>query len=313
MKESIIAVGSDVSKDKIDVLIKNKKGLHFTIKNNELGFEKLLKKLPENSVVCMEATGHYYERFADYLYHHGVKVKVVNPLKIKWYAKSEFKRTKTDKQDAKLIADYCEEKSHKLHDYKAPTAEQYKIKRLISYLSQLVQQRTALKNRLHSNQDDFIKSQLQQQIKDVKNYIAAAEKELHTISDNSLTQNLVTIPSIGKTTAAILSYYLMFYQFADKNKFTAFCGLSPEQYQSGETVNQPDKLTKLGNRNLRTALYMPAVVAYRIGLFKRFVTSMERKGKKGKVIIAAIMRKLAALAFTLYERNEKFNENMMIN
>lgn len=53
MKENIIAVGSDVSKDKIDVLIKNKKGLHFTIKNNELGFEKLLKKLPENSVVCM--------------------------------------------------------------------------------------------------------------------------------------------------------------------------------------------------------------------------------------------------------------------
>lgn len=310
MTHSFIAVGSDIAKDKIDIYIKDKKGLNLQIKNNETGFKKLLSKLPENSIVCMEATGHYYEKFADYLYHHGVKVKVVNPLKVKWYAKSEFKRTKTDKQDAKLIADYCEEKSHKLHDYQAPTPEQYKIKRLISYLSQLVQQKTALKNRLHSSQDDFIKSQIKQQIQDIKRYIKAAEQELSALSDNQLTHNLDTIPAIGATTAAILSYYLTFYQFEDKNKFTAFAGLSPEKHQSGESVNQPDKLTTLGNRTLRNALYMPAVVAYRIGLFRRFVQSMQSKGKKGKVIIVAIMRKLAVLAFTLYERNERYNERI---
>lgn len=230
MKQTFIAVGCDISKDKIDIYINDEKGFYFTIKNNELGFNKLLKKLPEKQkyIVCMEATGHYYETFANYLYHQGFRVKVVNPLKIKWYAKSEFKRTKTDKQDAKLIADYCENISHKIHDYQSPTSEQYKIKRLIAYITQLTQQRTALKNRLKSSQDDFIKSQIQQQIKDVKNYITAAEKELHSISDNQLTRNLDTIPSIGTTTAAILSYYLMFYQFANKNKFTAFCGLSPE-------------------------------------------------------------------------------------
>lgn len=310
MKEKFIAVGSDIAQKTIDIHINDEKGTYLQINNNETGFKKLLSKLPENSIVCMEATGHYYERFADYLYHHGVKVKVVNPLKIKWYAKSEFKRTKTDKQDAKLIADYCEEKSHKLHDYQAPTPEQYKIKRLISYLSQLVQQKTALKNRLHSSQDDFIKSQINQQIKDVKKYIEAAEQELSALSDNPLTHNLDTIPAIGKTTAAILSYYLTIYQFENKNKFTAFAGLSPEKHQSGESVNQPDKLTSLGNRTLRKALYMPAVVAYRIGLFRRLVQSMQSKGKSGKVIIVAIMRKLAVLAFTLYERNERYNERI---
>lgn len=314
MKRIFIAVGCDISKDKIYIYINIGKGIHLVIRNNQSGFEKLLRKLPEKDeyIICMEATGIYYEQFADYLFHHGYCVKVVNPLKIKWFAKSEFNRTKTDKQDAKMIADYCQNNAHKIHDYQAPTPEQYKIKRLISYLSQLVQQQTALKNRLKSSQDEFVKTQIKQQLKDLKAYIETTRKELHKAGNNSLTKNLVSIPSIGETTAVILSYYLGAYQFTTKAKFTAFAGLSPEQHQSGETVNKPDRLTVLGNRILRNALYMPAVVAYRMGIFRRFVNNMKAKNKKGKVIIVAIMRKLAALAFTLYERDEKYNENMMI-
>lgn len=55
---------------------------------------------------------------------------------------------------------------------------------------------------------------------------------------------------------------------------------------------------------------MPAVVAYRLGLFKALSERLERKGKSKKLVIAAIMRKLACLAFTLWQKKEYCRCNM---
>lgn len=311
-----IAMGCDISQDTIDIQLIDNKGNYLDylkIGNNEKGFNKLIKKLPNPSDyhICMEATGNYYENFADFMVEHGYEVTVVNPLKISKFAESEFQKTKTDKQDSKLIAEYCLEKlvnRNKKGTYRKPTEQQYQAKRLISYISQLKCQKTMLKNRISSSKDDFITRELEKQLADVVNYLKAAEGKLTELTKSEAKENLKTIPAISETTAQILIHYLSMYQFETANKFVAFAGLSPQHRKSGTSVNKKEKLIRYGNRLLKSALYMPAVSAYRLGVFKSFTDGLERKGKAGKLMIVAIMRKLAALAWTLYNKGEVYKE-----
>ncbi|HFB4685242.1 TPA: transposase, partial [Neisseria gonorrhoeae] len=104
------AVGLDISKLTFDATaIVGNAEYSAKFDNDSKGlnqFSDRLKSLGcQNLHICMEATGNYYEEVADYFAQY-YSVYVVNPLKISKYAESRFKRTKTDKQDAKLIAQY---------------------------------------------------------------------------------------------------------------------------------------------------------------------------------------------------------------
>lgn len=57
--------------------------------------------------IFLEATGKYGENISEYMYQNGYEVSVVNPARIKYYGSSKLRRNKTDKADAKLIAEYC--------------------------------------------------------------------------------------------------------------------------------------------------------------------------------------------------------------
>lgn len=300
-------IGCDVSKDTIDVFVL-RAGKSIKISNNPDGFNQFVELLPDkNQHVCMEATGSYYEAFADYLTGEGYPVSVVNPLKIKAYAEATFTRNKTDKQDAKLIARYCRDHRPPA-DYKTPTTEEYRTKRLLSHIRQLNKQIVSVKNRIEVAEDEFISEQLGGQLEDLQRYLKTAKKRLAELSSDDTTKLISSIPGIGITTAAVLSFYLRFHSFPTAAKFAAFAGLSPSKYESGTSVRKRDKLSSLGNRTLKSALYMPAVSAYRMGVFKDLVERMKKKGKAGKVIIVAIMRKLACLAFTLWQRQESYKD-----
>jgi len=108
-KNSIL--GIDVSKRKLDVaLMFNKKTLTKRFDNSLKGFKLLegwlLSVHREQVHVCLESTGIYGEKVTEFLYDKGHKVSVVNPLRIKKYGESKLKRNKTDKADARLIADF---------------------------------------------------------------------------------------------------------------------------------------------------------------------------------------------------------------
>lgn len=300
------AIGCDISKDSIDVYA-YRTGHHFKIRNNEKGYRTFVKNLPDKDKlhICMEATGNYYEQFADYLAAHGYQISVVNPLKIKAYSKAAFSRTKTDKQDAKLIAHYCHDHKPKA-DYTAPDEQQYRIKRLLSHIKQLNRQKVSLKNRIANSKDEFVTGQLKQQLEETDAYLTQCRQRLAELGQGQTAEHIQSIPGIGAHTASVLLHYLTFHKFETSAQFTAFAGLAPQITQSGSSVRQKDRLSRLGNRTLKAALYMPAVVAYRIGLFKGLAERMKQKGKSGKQIIVAIMRKLACLAFTLWRKQEPY-------
>jgi transposase len=106
-------MGVDISKKKFDVALQlpNEKFKTKKFSNDQEGFSDLQKWLGQLCVdemhACMEATNVYGNALSEFLYDQGYKVSVVNPARIKGFAKSELLRTKNDKQDALLIAKQC--------------------------------------------------------------------------------------------------------------------------------------------------------------------------------------------------------------
>lgn len=308
-------VGLDISKNTIDATaLIGGSTAYKQFQNHEKGHHELKDWIQqqngESVHICMEATGTYYEDAAAFLSTHHT-VYVVNPLKISKYAESKLSRTKTDKRDSRLIADYLQSlKDDELNPYHPPSAHNAKLKRLTAFYSQLQTEHTGHKNRLSAAKDETVKATteaiiafLGEKLKETKQAIEALTKH------DKNAKRLQTIPSIGKLTAAVLLYFLTNYDFKNANKLTAFAGLSPQKKQSGTSVNGKDKLTKYGNRKLRAALFMPAMVAYRDNVFPDFIRRLTKKGKPKKVIIAAIMRKLLVIAYHLHKTQTDYDKN----
>lgn len=310
--------GVDVSKDTIDVCIMQGDRICFTsIANTVAGFAKLQKwfedlGIDRPQIVC-EATGKYYLAFAKYFFALGFVIYVENPYKINKYADSDLRRTKTDKQDAKLIMSYGLAKipQKKLHPWQPADANIQVLESFNRLRSRLKASLTAEKNRLHQA-DPATMHYCQDTIDHLVNQIKRLDRDIRLLIDSKeeLSKNsalLQTIPGIGKSTASILLCYLCGSINFDKcNAFVSFCGLSPTQYQSGTSLNRSDK-PKYGQKHAKTAFYMPAMKVYSMGIFSGFVQRLKGRGKKPMSIISALMRKLAVIAYHIIRTGQPYD------
>ena len=114
LKGSVDAfVGIDISKDKFDVYgigRDEKKLFQFSAAMDRNGFEKLKEHLVVVSVssvlIGMESTASYHVNLFSYLVSEGYQVVIINPLLISNYVKMQLRKTKTDKKDAVVIAQF---------------------------------------------------------------------------------------------------------------------------------------------------------------------------------------------------------------
>ena len=311
------SVGLDISKKTIDAayMPAESKITSAVFTNDADGIQSLKQWLDafgqSDLHICMEATGNYYEAAADAL-SNDYAVYVVNPLKIKCYAKKRFSRTKTDKQDAKIIAEYCfTALDAELEQRHTPSADQYRLKRFMALHGQLKQQMTAQKNRLKAAKDKFVQSIHKEQIAQLQRHIDAVEQEINDAAGGdsgtkATIDKLQSIPGIGGITSAKLAYYLTALKFKGAKQFAAFAGLVPQKKESGTSVKGKEQMTNYGNRQLRGALFMPAMVAYRNGYFPELIKRLTKKKKHKKVIIGAIMRKLATIAYYVHTTGKPY-------
>lgn len=312
-------LGLDISKDKIDCyLIVNEQFYYFIIKNNQMGFHELLTKLFEYSVVltelhaCCEATNIYYLAVAQFLYARKVKMSVVNPAVIKSYAKFKLKRVKTDKQDAKLIAKFCQKEQPEA--WQPESAEQFKLKNLHRRIEQLQQMQTMEKNRL-AVADEVSRSSIEQVLDCLGKQIAECQVSMQNLIDNNKILKhkqkiLQTITGIGKTTAQILLAVMSdIGRFPTARHLVSWLGLSPIIKDSGKKQGQ-SVLSKMGSRSIRKALYMPARSACtRSKLWRSWFDKQLERGKHPKQIYVMMMVKLVKYAYACLKSNKPFDES----
>ena len=307
-------VGIDVSKDKLDVACVDCTASplsHSIFNNNKDGFKKLhlwtekLKKKVEAEDIhyCMEATGIYSESVSQFLSEQeNCITSVENPAQVKAFAQSRLIRTKTDKVDAEILANYC--LTNKPAALQFPDEGIGKLKKLQRHLEHLITNRAHERIYLESCVDKDIKLLTNQNILFLTEQIKELENQINDHIDKhpflkEKVDLIKSIPNLGNKSAWIILSELQVTKDSKINikSQTAHAGLAPMEHQSGKSVNKKAKICKTGNHRLRRCLYMPALSTINSkSAFGDFYRHLVSNGKEKKVAIVAVMRKLLTVA-----------------
>jgi len=314
-------LGIDVAKAKLDCALRLTSGKfrHKVVDNTPAGFKALdswlAKECATTLHVCMEATGTYWEAIAEHLAERpATTVSVINPAQIKAFGASQMVRTKTDKADAKLIAQFCAERTPE--PWQAPTPAEKTLRALVLRLDALQTMHTQESNRLEVARESVAEG-IAKHLTWLDDEIARLSKAIRNHIDNDPTLKdkhrlLDSIPGLGeRTTAVLLAFLAEPARFENARQAVAFAGLDPRQHESGSSVRGKPRLSKVGHSFLRKALYMPAMVAlYRTDWGKLFRDRLAAKGKPPMLIIGAMMRKLVQVSYGVLKSGQTFQPGL---
>ena len=315
-EQSNAVLGIDIAKATFKVaLLRESKFKHKTFPNHPEGFQALLAWLAHLQVqhvhVCLEATSHYSEPLAEYLFDQGMAVSVVNPARIKGYAQSELVRTKTDKTDAALIARFCAAMHPAL--WRPETKEIRVLRAYVRRLDALIDMRQQERNRLEAASEVLSEAieahitYLEQDIKQTQRKINDHIDQHPDLKDKK--QLLESIPGIGPATInVILSEFAHVQRFQNAKHLASFIGVAPRLMESGTSVLGRSRMSKIGRSQLRKAFFLPAMVALRYNpIIKSFGERLRASGKTKMQVIGAAMRKLIHIVYGVLKNNTPFN------
>jgi len=289
-----------------------------TVANDETGFAALLERCARRGVapaevhVCLEASGGYEQPVARYLHAAGCTVSVVNPARTKAYAQSQLMRVKTDPVDARLLARFAAREEPAAWTPPDPSHEA--LRETTRALQTLIRERARMQTRQQRATNEAVRhafggviETLDRQIQELEAAIDAQADECTAV--RQACQLLESIPGIGRRSAIrVLAELGDWTRFASARQVAAYAGLTPSHHRSGTSVRRRSRLSKTGNRRLRTALYMPALTAIRFNsAIRSQAERLRQAGKAEMVIVGAAMRKLLHICFGVLKNQAPFN------
>ncbi|WP_259129641.1 IS110 family transposase [Salinibacter ruber] len=292
-----------------------------TVANDSDGHDELLRWLqdqgsgPEETSVCMEASGDFEKAIAQRLYEENYRVSVVNPRRIKGYASSQLQRTKTDPADASLIARFGWREDPR--PWEPPSAAESRLQELTRARQALKKEKTRTQNRLDEAEDEAVRRAHRGLLEEIERQIEDLEEEIeeHVEENPKLEREcslLETIPGVGLQTAAIVISELGSPErFESARQAAAYAGLVPSHHQSGTSVRGNPRMSKVGNGRLRRAMYFPAMTALRFNsAVKAFGDRLKNRGKEKMVVVGAAMRKLLHICYGVLKSGRPFDPSL---
>lgn len=324
MKAKKNYVGIDVSAKELVVKIEKNGQLQEGVccfSNDTAGHKKLVKYITKHkahAVVCMEATGIYHFELALSLDKiKTVELMVVNPKAVKHFGIATMQRSKTDKIDAGVILHYL--KTMPFVAWEAPNQASLELQAISRRLQQLKSEVTRENCREHVTEYSqvlahAIQRDIEVNISHLKRRIALLEKKAIQVIQsctnlNEQYQLLLSIKGLGQTSAIqVLSELVCLPKDLSATQWVAYAGLDPKACESGSSVNKPKRISRSGNKYLRTALYMPAWVAVQTEPeVTRFYETLIARGKKPLQAITAVMRKLLHSIWGILKNKTQWN------
>ena len=264
----------------------------------------------------MEATGIHHEALAEWLLEQGYRVCVLNPAQIAHYARSQLQRVKTDKVDAKLIAEYGERHQDSLRPWQPEPRAVRRLKALVRRLEDLREIEQMERNRLEvadASVQASIQSVLEHIGQEIEETLKAIDDHIDNDPDLRGKRDLLTsIDGIADKTAALLLAELGDpLRFANSRAVTAFAGLNPRLQESGNHRGQT-RISKTAHRACGPACscrdQCPDVQRAVRALSER----LRAKGKTGKQIVCAAMRKLLSIAYGVLKSGRPFDAKLAL-
>ena len=310
-------IGIDISKHSFDVFVleKNKE---LVLTNDSEGIFKcveLCQKI-QPGLVVMEATGVYAMPLASHLQAEGFGVAIINPRRIRDFARALGQMAKTDKIDAQVIAKFAATLEPMPHELISDNSR--KLKALIARRKQLLGMHTAELNRMEHAFDNEVKQSIEAIVKAIEKQLDKVDKETDDVIRQmpELKQKaefLQSIPGIGKTTAHMLVAELPELGILNRRQIAALVGLAPINRDSGAFRGK--RMTGGGRKHVRTKLYMPTLVATQFNpVIKKYYRSLvDERGKCKMIALTAAMRKLLCIMNTMLKNSQYWQPDFAEN
>lgn len=318
MPESTV-VGIDIAKQTFDASI-GVGGSIETFANDDGGYDALLAKLSGGQtidLVVMEATGGLERDLACALQAAGFAVAVVNPRQARDFAKAMGYLAKTDRIDAKALAELAQVLS--CHPERErfvsvlPTPAQQALQALVARRRQLVAMQVAERQRLSVSHAAARKS-IEAMIRAIRAQLDDVEAQLAKHIDThhaGLAKHLTSVSGIGPATSTSLIAEVPELGQLSRREISALVGVAPFNRDSGQMRGK--RAIFGGRAQVRASLYMATLVAIRFNaVIKRFYDRLLVAGKPKKVAIVACMRKLLTILNAMVRSGKNWDESLHV-
>ena len=305
-------VGVDVSKAKLDFVLDDGKQ-PLSIKNTPKEIvSKLIGQIenPQSAIVVMEATGGYEGRLVELLHQHKIALAVVNPRRVRDFAKGIGRDAKTDPIDAQVIAFYGRVAQPQAQ--MAKSDEEKKLKSLVGRRRQLLGLINQENNRLKQTRDQEIRGYIRESLETLKKQVKTIDQRLaKCVKTNTAEARKIEIvlsaKGLGPVTVSTLLADLPELGTLNRGQIAKLVGVAPMNCDSGQVSRK--RRTFGGRSQVRRVLYMATLVATRFNpKIKVFYERLLAQGKPKKVALIAAMRKLLTILNTLVKNDVLWSE-----
>ena len=304
-------VGIDVSKATLDVAIWQPEQ-SWQMSNDAQGIGKLLQGLKElgPNLVVIEATGGYEKLIVAELVLAKLPVSVVNPKRVRDFARSVGQLAKTDKIDARILAQFAQAVRPAPRPLR--TAEEERLSALVSRRRQIIDMLTAERNRLVTAHL-ATRKRMEKHIEWLQQELVDIETEINQFIQGTplwkqKDELLRSVPGIGEVTAYTLLADLPELGTLNRQGIAALVGVAPLNKDSG--IKRGKRRVFGGRETVRNVLYMAALSAARFNpTIKSFYDRLIKAGKEKKVAIVACMRKLLIMLNSIIRHQRPWQLN----
>lgn len=301
-------IGIDVSKDRLDIAMLGEEQ-EWQVDNTPNGIAKLVQQLEnlQPELIVVEATGGYQRAVVEALFWAGLAVAVVNPARVRQFARACGLLAKTDQLDAQVLAVFGQRVQPRCYEGKTEAEKQ--LSALLVRRKQVEEMLKAEQNRLRTTSLK-LKSSVEEVIVCLKEQKKRLGEQIQQFLQEqqawqTQTEILGSAPGVGLVTTATLLAELPELGKMDRKKIAALVGVAPMNYDSGKKRGY--RKTKGGRTNVRSVLYMSTLVATRYNpVIRTQYQHLLKRGKEKKVALTACMRKFLTILNAMLRDQQPF-------
>jgi transposase len=271
--------------------------------------------------LVLEPTGGYEAGLVHFALAQGWTVSLVHPVRVRQWADSQGRRGKTDRQDARMLADYgAAQQPPAWH----PAPEE------VSMLDSLLRRQADLEQLLRQERNrreaaglrpgvapavpasvDRVIAALEAELEQIEQAIAAHQAQHAALAEQA--RLLESVPGVGAKT--VLPLLVLFHRYhrvtagrRDAQGVTAYAGLDPRPYESGSSVRRRATISRMGDGDLRRRLFMAALGGVRgHNVLRTFYQGLVERNKAKKLALVAAARKLLTWAWAVFRDGTPFD------
>jgi transposase len=310
-QNDLVVVGIDIAKDKADACIRSL-SLRQTFPSTVEARRRLIAWLRRHKAgkVAMEASGGYERDWARALREAGIEVRIVDPKRVRSFARSAGRLAKNDVIDAEMIAWFAEtfgEAPSQAHD-----AAREKLAQIVNARHALLDLQTNLQNRSEQAAPEPVQKMHARLLRKIAFEVAKLEAAIAAMIKTTAhfaerAEIIESVPGLAGTTSAGLIAAMPELGQVSNKVAAALLGTAPYDDDSGR--RRGERHIKGGRRKVRNLFYMACLGAAtrHNPVLKAFYRRLIAKGKEPKVALVACMRKLIVILNTMIARRQKWD------